>query len=68
MRVLYVEDDAITADLVQSGLKPLGISVDWVVSADEARAATERSLELATAGPERRFLQRRLTELDGPLA
>ncbi len=40
MRVLYVEDDSITADLVQSGLKPLGIAVDWVVSADEARAAT----------------------------
>jgi len=30
---------------------------------DEARRAFERALTLATAGPERRFLERRLAEL-----
>jgi RNA polymerase sigma-70 factor, ECF subfamily len=32
---------------------------------DEARAAYERALQLARAEPERRFLERRITELDG---
>ncbi len=31
----------------------------------EARAAYERSLELTEQGPERRFLERRLAELEG---
>ena len=34
--------------------------------ADDARAAYRRALELARQGPEQRFLQRRLAELDGP--
>jgi RNA polymerase sigma-70 factor (ECF subfamily) len=32
---------------------------------EEARAAYERALELSSSGPERRFLERRLTELAG---
>ncbi len=42
----------------------LGRAAEGVGEYDEARAAYRRALELARAEPERRFLERRLAELE----
>jgi DNA-binding response OmpR family regulator len=39
MRILYIEDDEVLAQVVQLGLKPMGYAVDLAPTAEEGLSA-----------------------------